>query len=149
MTQRPPEVDSLIKIGSLHEVERNQENIERFLGRAEQLLKDAENSSISDETVFLSAYEGILAVCNAGLLHFEARVANIPGHRSTALQAGHQVLGLSSKSPTIIKLHNKRNSATYEDPGQPLPPASVKLTVEVLRDALKACRQLTTQPSEL
>lgn len=142
MIQRPTEIDNLIGIGSLNEADPNPENVERFLERAERLLKDAENTSISDDAAFIAAYEAILAVCHAALLHHGARPANGAGHRVAALQVGLQTIGLASKVQIISQLHNQRNRATYEDPDQPLAPGTVKLTVEVLREALQACRAL-------
>lgn len=148
MTPRPTELDNLVKAQTLHEADRNQDNIERFLERAERLLKDSENNSNSADTIFLSSYEGVIAVCNAALLHYGTRVANTAGHRTTALQLGLQLLGMKSHAPTVTKLHNKRNQATYEDPGQPLPPSSVEFMVSVLKQAIPACRQLAIQPME-
>lgn len=122
--QRPDAYNNLIKIGSLKESDRDEDELQQYVNIGTGMLKDAVNVTLTPHSRYMLAYDGIHSLAMAVLLHFGTRPGNGLGHRSVAFEKLADELKLDIGLRKIIKdAHDRRNETTYRSA---LPPLSHK-----------------------
>ncbi len=134
-------IKNLLDRSILKPADRNEAHIQQWISVAESKLTDAGTASLSPDSRFTLAYEGIHSVAMAFLNNHGMRTGESEGHRSMALQLAAQELNFCNNK-MISDMHRARNHHTYDDP---LPPVSESLatgTVGVLRKAVASIRAI-------
>lgn len=122
--QRPDAYNNLIKINSLKESDRDEDELQQYINVGTDLLRDAQNAALSPYSRYMLAYDGIHSLAMAVLLHYGTRPGNDKGHRSIAFEKLIDELKIDLGLRKIIKdAHDRRNETTYRSA---LPPISHK-----------------------
>lgn len=147
MIQRPQAFENLIKDGTLHEVDRIQEWIDRYLAVAADMLRDGRRSDNTAHGRYISAYEGVHSLASAVLLHYGTRTSDQRGHRSTAFAKLCDVVGVTvDERRAVMAAHNRRNETTYKSPLPPISHKDAETVVSVLGNMLPKVVAIVSPP---
>jgi hypothetical protein len=148
MIQRPQAFENLIKDGTLHETDRLQEWIDRYLVVAADMLRDGKRSDNTAHGRYITAYEGVHSLASAVLLHYGTRTSNQQGHRNTAFNKLCDVVGVTvDERRAVMTAHSRRNETTYKSPLPPLSHKDAETVVSVLANMLPKVIAIVSPPA--
>lgn len=102
--------------GWLKTAEPNNNDIESLLSVAERNLNDCRVKGLSDDSVFMLAYQAILACAQALLLKSGFRPAS-KGQHYYSIESLRETLSDNKQVDVLQQIRNKRNIIQYEQAG--------------------------------
>ena len=133
-----PELDNLVKIGTLKAEPPSRKEFDGMLISARRGLADAQNESIESDSQFDLAYGAAHRFALAALRQQGYRSEN----RITVFQTLVHTLGTDKADiQTFLKAHNERNLAEYE--------GRIDIDAKLLADLIRCTRKLETAVGRL
>jgi hypothetical protein len=148
MILRPQSFENLIKDGTLHETERLQEWIDRYLAVAADMLRDGRRSDNTAHGRYIAAYEGLHSLASAVLLHYGTRTSDQRGHRTVAFNKLCDVVEVDvDERRAVMAAHGRRNETTYKSPLPPISHKDAETVVSVLGKMLPKVTAIVSSPA--
>lgn len=137
-----PELENLVRAGSLQREPPNPSEIEGLIRSAESRLRDATNSTNSMDGRFDLAYNAAHALALAALRSHGYR----PENRYVVFQALEHTLGVAKPTWRLLaKCHDHRNRIEYGG-FAPIDEAMLEGLVVAAAELLARCRHLASPP---
>ena len=119
-------LENLVKTGQLEREPADKGEVQRFLGKIHQRLADAAARTVSLDSTFDIAYEGVLQIALVALRAEGYRVRNVPGHQQTAIQSLTISLGISGAEMFVFDVYRRNRSKSLYGAGHEPTEAEVR-----------------------